>query len=77
MRELARRLNVRHTWIGKIEQAERRLDLLEYLRLCEALGVDPHEGLDLLGPASYTGASRKKPRTLLIAAENHSRYSQS
>ena len=48
MRELGDKLGVIHSWVGKIEQGERRLDLIEYIRLCKALEIDPHEGLDLV-----------------------------
>jgi len=34
--------------VGKIEQGERRLDLVEYLRVCNALQIDPNEGLALV-----------------------------
>ncbi len=45
MRELAEKLGTRHTLIGKVEQGERRLDVIEYLRYCEALGSSPEDGL--------------------------------
>lgn len=48
MRELAERMDVIHSWIGKVELGERRLDIVEYVRHCKALGIDPHEGLDLI-----------------------------
>ncbi len=48
MRELGEKLGVIHSWVGKIEQGERRLDIIEYLRLCNALQIDPNEGLELV-----------------------------
>lgn len=48
MRDLGRKLNSYHSWIDKVEQGERRLDILEYLRICKALEIDPHEGVDIL-----------------------------
>ena len=48
MRSLAQVLGTPHSFIGKIENQERRLDVIEFLRYCEALEVDPHEGLSLL-----------------------------
>ncbi|ALO43223.1 helix-turn-helix domain-containing protein [Pseudoalteromonas sp. SS15] len=48
MRSLAQVLGTPHSFIGKIENQERRLDVIEFLRYCEALEVDPYEGLSLL-----------------------------
>jgi len=49
MRELAERMDVIHSWIGKVELGERRLDVIEYIRYCKALEVDPHDGLSQIG----------------------------
>ena len=48
MRELGERLGVIHSWVGKVELGERRLDLVEYVQYCNGLGIDPHKGLDLI-----------------------------
>ncbi|AOT07244.1 MULTISPECIES: helix-turn-helix domain-containing protein [Pseudoalteromonas] len=48
MRSLAQVLGTPHSFIGKIENQERRLDVIEFLRYCEALEVDPYEGLSLI-----------------------------
>jgi len=48
MRELAERLGKPHQFIGKVESAERRLDVYEYVQYCQALDVDPIDGLALL-----------------------------
>lgn len=55
MRSIAIALSVPHTWVAKVEGGERRLDLLEYVRLCAVLEADPATGLrmvvDKLGPS--------------------------
>ncbi len=48
MREMGERLDVIHSWVGKVELGERRLDLIEYIQYCNALEIDPHLGLDLI-----------------------------
>lgn len=53
MRELAVKLDVPHSYVGKVEQCERKLDVLEYVRYCEALGVDPDLGVSLLKMKIY------------------------
>ena len=48
MRDLASRMDKPHSFVQKIESGERRLDVLEYHSYCKILGVDPHEGLNVL-----------------------------
>lgn len=48
MRSLAQLLGTPHSFVGKIENQERRLDVVEFMRYCQALDVDPIEGLALL-----------------------------
>ena len=48
MRDLAALIDEEHQFVGKIETAERRLDVYEYVQYCEALGIDPVDGLKLL-----------------------------
>jgi len=45
MRDLAKKLNISHSFVGKIEQGERRLDVIEYLQYCDALGVSSIDGI--------------------------------
>ena len=45
MRAVAAKLDVPHSWICKIETGERRLDVCEYLALCQAIGCDYQEGM--------------------------------
>lgn len=46
MRELANKLDVSHSLVGKVELGERRLDVVEYLQYCDALDVSPCAGLE-------------------------------
>lgn len=48
IRELGERLKRPSSFVTKVEQAERRLDVYEYITYCGALDVDPHDGIDLL-----------------------------
>lgn len=52
MRSLSEILGTPHSYIGKVENQERRLDVVEYLEYCTALGVDPTEGLKLASAAA-------------------------
>ena len=45
MRELGEKLEISHSFIGKVEQRERKLDVIEYIAYCKALGVSPLDGL--------------------------------
>lgn len=48
MRELAERMDISHSFVGKVEQRERKLDVIEYLAYCDALGVSPSAGFKVI-----------------------------
>lgn len=48
MRDLAAKLGMPHSFVGKVEQQERRLDVIEYVQYCEAIGVLPQDGLKII-----------------------------
>jgi len=48
MRDLAEKLGTPHSFVGKTEQGERRLDVVEYLFYCEALGLSPAKGFKIM-----------------------------
>lgn len=64
MREVGPLLELPHSWVGKVETGERRLDVIEYVHLCRVIGADPNEGLSevqrALGPYKPAGASGLK-----------------
>lgn len=47
MRELGERMGISHSFIGKVEQRERKLDIIEFLTYCDALWVSPIDGIQL------------------------------
>jgi transcriptional regulator with XRE-family HTH domain len=51
MRELGIRMRMPHSWIGKVETGERRLDVEEFVRISRALEIDSREGLSILEAA--------------------------
>ena len=48
MRDLAVLLDVPHSFIGKVETRERRIDLIEFVAICRALSMSPHDGLNVV-----------------------------
>jgi len=49
---LAKRLKRPQSYVSKFERSERRLDVIEYLEVAKALGIDPFDLLrDLAGAA--------------------------
>lgn len=48
MRDLAQKLGVTHSYIGKVEQQERRLDVVEFVEYCRALELDPKDGIKII-----------------------------
>jgi transcriptional regulator with XRE-family HTH domain len=51
MRELGIRMRMPHSWIGKVDTGERRLDVEEFVRISRALEIDSREGLSILEAA--------------------------
>ncbi|MCF6208167.1 MAG: helix-turn-helix domain-containing protein [Ghiorsea sp.] len=47
-RQLAERLQIVHSLVGKVEKGERRLDVIEFKTYCEVLDVSPNDFFDLL-----------------------------
>jgi transcriptional regulator with XRE-family HTH domain len=50
--QLANHLYKPQSFVAKVELGERRLDVIEFLAVCEALGVDP---CDLLNKLNVRG----------------------
>ncbi|WP_335967952.1 helix-turn-helix transcriptional regulator [Acinetobacter bereziniae] len=48
MRTLAKRMDRPHSFVQRVEEGDRRLDLVEYVWYCSALGINPQIGLDLV-----------------------------
>jgi hypothetical protein len=51
MRAVGLRLGMPHSWVGKVETGERRIDVAEYVRLCRAIEANPAHGLGLVDAA--------------------------
>lgn len=63
-RDLAARLKTVQTVVARLEQGERRLDLIEYYWFCRAVGVDPKKAaVEILRKcAALDGSSRSKSK---------------
>lgn len=48
MRQVGVLIGMPHSWIGKVETGERRLDVDEYVRLCRVLEIRAEQGLAIL-----------------------------
>jgi transcriptional regulator with XRE-family HTH domain len=46
--EVSARLGRPQSFVAKYEGGERRLDVVELLQVCSALGVDPHQLVDAM-----------------------------
>ncbi len=59
LREVGARVGQPHTWVGKVETGERRIDVAEYVRLCQAIGAEPGRGIAVVKAAieSYNPAA--------------------
>ena len=71
-RDLARKLGREHSFVWRIETGERRLDVVEFLWVCQALGQDAAAVYRHLAQAILAGDSTTLPVTeppVLKAAE--------
>lgn len=48
MREVGKLIDKPHSFVGKIESGQRRLDVVEYVWYCNKLGIDPIKGIELI-----------------------------
>ena len=58
LRDVSEKWGKHHSILGKIEQARRKIELVEFIELCHVLGIDPQEGLFLL-----IDSMNKSPKT--------------
>ena len=55
IREVALKLGVHHSVVGKIETGHRKLELFEFLTYCEAISANVEEGFSIAVKASARG----------------------
>ena len=48
MRSLAELIGTQHSFVGKVEKQQRRLDIVEFVKYCQKLGIDPVEGVNMI-----------------------------
>jgi len=48
MRDVGQRIDRPHQFISKIENGERRLDVIEFVDYCKAIQANPAEGLKIV-----------------------------
>lgn len=72
MRTIAARLGVSHSWVAKTENGERRLEIVDFVKLCFALGLDPYKGLALI--ITHLSSHGDTPYSALKAAETPIKY---
>lgn len=63
IRELADKLNWSKAIVGKILTGDRRLDVVEYVAVCEALDSDVHEGIDVISSSHSNKKVGRKSRS--------------
>ena len=48
LREIAPMIGAHFTSVGKMEQDRKKIELVEYIKYCQAIDADPHEGLEII-----------------------------
>lgn len=61
LREVSEKWGKHHSILGKIEQAGRKIELVEFIELCQVLEVDPREGLSVLMESMNTSYKNSRP----------------
>ena len=66
LRDVSEKWGKHHSILGKIEQARRKIELVEFLELCQILEVDPLEGLSVIMKSMNTNHNTSRPWTFLL-----------
>jgi len=72
LREVGARVKRPHSWVGKIETGERRLDVAEYVTLCRAIEAEADRGIAIV--ESALGTYKPAAPANLKAADARSTY---
>ncbi|MBR7745216.1 helix-turn-helix domain-containing protein [Undibacterium baiyunense] len=48
LREVASMIGAHFTSVGKMEQDRKKIELVEFVKYCQAMNADPHEGLEII-----------------------------
>lgn len=48
LREIAPLIGAHFTSVGKMEQDRKKIELVEFVKHCQAINADPHEGLEII-----------------------------
>ena len=48
VRQFAERIDESHQFVNKVETFQRKLNVYEYVQYCQALNLQPEDGLELL-----------------------------
>jgi ribosome-binding protein aMBF1 (putative translation factor) len=61
LRDVSEKWGKHHSILGKIEQARRKIELVEFIELCQILEVDPLEGLSVIMKSMNKNHKTSKP----------------
>ena len=61
LRDVSEKWGKHHSILGKIEQARRKIELVEFIELCQVLEVDPLEGLSVIVKSMNSNHKTSKP----------------
>ncbi|MFZ6799267.1 helix-turn-helix domain-containing protein [Undibacterium sp. Di24W] len=63
LRDLAPIIGAHFTSVGKMEQDRKKIEIVEFIKYCHAIGADPHEGLEII-IESLTEQDNTKKKTI-------------
>lgn len=60
LRDIAPMIDAHFTSVGKMEQDRKKIELVEFVKYCQAIGADPHEGLEIIIQSVSKNSSKNK-----------------
>jgi len=59
LRDIAPIIDVHFTSVGKMEQDRKKIEIVEFIKYCQAIGADPHEGLEIVIQSISENSNKK------------------
>lgn len=69
LRDLAPLIGAHFTSVGKMEQDRKKIELVEFVKYCQAIDADPHEGLEIIIQSIAEHSKQEKSKKRQVSAK--------